>query len=143
MLRRARESILWQTQNCLRSSRIPSPPSYVASARFLSSLAILEQREGKIQNASLSAITAAQKLGGSITGFIAGSGLKSVVQEAAKVKGLDRIIMIENAAYDKVGISPIRRINFAHSLTTNCRVFPKITPLCLLRTSRKKDLPTF
>lgn len=73
-----------------------------AYARRLSSLAILEQREGKLQIASLSAVTAAQKLGGSVTGFVAGSGLKPVAAEAAKVKGLDRIIVVENEAYDKV-----------------------------------------
>ena len=73
-----------------------------AFARLLSSLAILEQREGRLQNASLSAVTAAQKLGGSITGFIAGSGVKAVAEEAAKVKGLERIIIIENGSYDKV-----------------------------------------
>ena len=73
-----------------------------AFARLLSSLAVLEQREGKLNHASLSAVTAAQKLGGSITGFIAGSGAKSVAEEAAKVKGIEKIIVIENGAYDKV-----------------------------------------
>lgn len=71
-------------------------------ARLLSSLAVLEQREGKLQIASLSAVTAAQKLGGSITGFIAGRGVRSIAEEAAKVKGLERIIMVENGAYDRV-----------------------------------------
>ena len=73
-----------------------------AFARLLNSLAILEQREGKLNNASLSAVTAAQKLGGSITGFIAGSAAKGVAEEAAKVKGLKNIIVIENGSYDKV-----------------------------------------
>lgn len=73
-----------------------------ALTRFLSSLAVLEQREGKLQDASLSAVTAAQQLGGSITGIVAGSGIKLVAEEAAKVKGIERIIMIENGSYDKV-----------------------------------------
>lgn len=73
-----------------------------AFARLLSSLAVLEQREGKLQSASLSAVSAAQNLGGSITGFIAGSGIKSVAEEAANVKGLEKIIMVENGAYEKV-----------------------------------------
>ncbi|KAL6719897.1 Electron transfer flavoprotein alpha-subunit [Lecanora helva] len=72
-----------------------------AFARLLSSLAVLEQREGKLNHASLSAVTAAQKIGGSITGFIAGSGAKSIAEEAAKVKGLKNIIAIENGSYDK------------------------------------------
>lgn len=71
-------------------------------ARLLSSFAILEQRDGVLQASSLSAITAAQKLGGCVTGFIAGSNVQSVAKDAAKVKGLEKIIAVENIAYDKV-----------------------------------------
>lgn len=63
---------------------------------------MLEQREGKLQHGSLGAVTAAQKLGGSVTGLVAGSGVKGVAEEAAKVKGIDKVIMIENGSYDKV-----------------------------------------
>lgn len=71
-------------------------------ARFLSSLAVLEQRDGALQNSSLCAITAAQKLGGSITGFIAGSNIKALAEGAAKVEGVEKIIIVENGAYDRV-----------------------------------------
>jgi electron transfer flavoprotein alpha subunit len=74
----------------------------ISLARLISSLAILEQREGKLNNGSLSAVTAAQKLGGSITGFLAGSNIKSVAEEAAKVGGIETIIAIDNGAYDRV-----------------------------------------
>ena len=96
-----RESVLLQAQHILQFSSTKSPKQ----RRLLSSLAILEQREGKLQNASLRTVTAAQKVGGSITGFIAGSGVKSVAEEAAKVRGIGKIIMVENGSYDKV--SPI------------------------------------
>ena len=71
-------------------------------ARLLSSLAVLEQRDGKINPSALSAVTAAQKLGGSVTGFIAGSGTESIAQEAAKIKGVEKIVVVEDSAYDKV-----------------------------------------
>lgn len=94
----------------LRRALTHQCPSYASRlvrqpilARLLSSLAVLEQREGKLQGSSLSSVTAAQKLGGSITGIVAGSNIKSVAEEAAKVKGLEQILMIENGAYDKVG----------------------------------------
>lgn len=139
MLHSTRGSILRQSQNYLRHSRSQRSPFSTTLARSLNSLAILEQREGKLRNASFSAITAAQKLGGAITGFIAGSNVKSVVEEAAKLKALDKIIMIENATYDKVGLYRDAYINFPHSLTISHRVFLKITPLYLSRTSRNKD----
>lgn len=73
-------------------------------SRLLSTLAVLEQKDGKLQNSSLAGITAGTKLGGSITAFVAGSGAKSVADEAAKVKGIEKIIYVESDAYDKVGI---------------------------------------
>lgn len=97
-----RHSALRQAHCYLRPSRTFNRPQQSAFARLLSSLAVLEQREGKLLNASLSAITAARKIGGSITGFIAGTGVRSVAEEAAKVKGVEKIIMVENVAYNKV-----------------------------------------
>jgi electron transfer flavoprotein alpha subunit len=52
----------------------------------------------------LAAITAGTKVGGSITAFIAGSGVKSAAEEAAKSKGVEKVIYVENGAYDKVSI---------------------------------------
>ncbi len=77
--------------------------SPAALRRLLSALAILEQRDGKLNTGSLSAVTAAKKLGGPIHGFVAGSSIKAVAEEAAKVDGLEKIIAVENGAYDKVG----------------------------------------
>ncbi|KAK1979385.1 electron transfer flavoprotein domain-containing protein [Colletotrichum cereale] len=68
---------------------------------LLSTLAILEQREGQLNHGSLSTITAAKKLGGPIHGFMAGSNIKGVADEAAKIEGVEKIIVVENAAYDK------------------------------------------
>ena len=81
-----------------------------ALARLLGTLAILEQREGQLNKNSLSAVTAARKLGGSITGFIAASNVRPMAEEAAKVQGLDKVIVVENGSYDKVGVFSHRSI---------------------------------
>ncbi|ORY63103.1 uncharacterized protein BCR38DRAFT_344546 [Pseudomassariella vexata] len=87
------------------TSALPPANSVFSSSsalrRLLSSLAILEQRDGKLNHGSLSAITAAQKLGGTIHGFVAGEGIKAVAEEAAKVAGVEKIIAVDNAAYEK------------------------------------------
>lgn len=75
-----------------------------ALRRLLSALAVLEQKDGKLNVGSLSAVTAAQKLGGTIHAFVAGSNIKGVAEEAAKVEGVEKIIAVENGAYDKVGL---------------------------------------
>ncbi len=90
----------------LRNSRLHRQTLYQLQpstlARLLSSLAVLEQRDGALQNSSLCAITAAQKLGNTITGFIAGSNIKALAESAAKVKGVEKIIIVENGVYDRV-----------------------------------------
>ncbi len=44
-----------------------------------------------------------------MAGFVAGSGVKSVAEEAAKVEGVAKVLMVENIDYDKVGCSVLRR----------------------------------
>lgn len=78
-----------------------TPSQSFTLARLLSTLAILEQREGKLNSSSLGAVTAGQKLGGPVHGFIAGKDVKSVAEEAAKTEGIEKIILVDNAAYDR------------------------------------------
>ncbi|KAI1430209.1 electron transfer flavoprotein domain-containing protein [Xylaria sp. FL1777] len=102
MFSAARRTALRGVSSLPRStSAFTGPFSRSALQRLLSSLAILEQRDGQLNHGSLSAITAAKKIGGSIHGFVAGSSIKSVAEEAAKVEGVDKIIAVDNAAYDK------------------------------------------
>lgn len=140
MLSATRGPILRQAQSRLRPSRLFNGQRQPAIARLLSSLAILEQREGKLDNASLSAVSAAQKVGGPVTGFVAGSAARSVAEEAAKVKGLEKIIMIENGAYDKVRPHEGRS---APLIVTCSRASQRITLLCSWKISRKKALPMY
>lgn len=98
----ARSSVLRAARSQIYAARtLTSPPS--ALARLLSTLAVLEQRDGKLQSSSLSAIAAAQKLGGPVTAFLAGTGVKGTsAAEAAKIKGLDKVVAVESEAYEKV-----------------------------------------
>jgi electron transfer flavoprotein alpha subunit len=87
--------------------------------RLASTLAILEQKDGVLNHSSLSAFTAAKKLGGTVHGFIAGTGVKSVAQEIAKAEGVEKIIAVENAAYEKVRSTFVDLDNINHKLTFN------------------------
>ncbi|KAL4905182.1 hypothetical protein BDW74DRAFT_167899 [Aspergillus multicolor] len=93
----------------LRAARAQFTPSRAAFAfnqsalaRLLSTLAVLEQRDGKLQSSSISAISAALKLGGPVTAFVAGAGVKGTsAAEAAKYKGVENVVAVENEAYEK------------------------------------------
>lgn len=135
MFSAARRTALRSVGAVPRSTSIFSS-SYGPSAlrRLLSSLAVLEQRDGKLNHGSLSAITAAKKLGGSIHGFVAGSSIKAVAEEAAKVEGVEKIIAVDNAAYDKV----------RENSTTSSRLELRIVQVNLLsyyRASQKTTRP--
>jgi hypothetical protein len=104
----ARQSALRAVRSQFQPSRAFNQPTASALARLLSTLAVLEQRDGKLQNSSLSAIAAAQKLGGSVTAFVAGAGVKgTAAAEAAKIKGLDKVLAVENDAYEKVRVTRV------------------------------------
>jgi len=132
MISRAGQTMLRQARMKIQQRR-HSPPvaSLSALARLLSSLAILEQKDGKLNHSSLGSITAAQKLGGSITGFLAGSNIKGAAEEAAKVAGIQKVISVENVAYDKVRPPSTDLHPFALNIL---RDYPKTTLLCLSRT---------
>lgn len=97
MFHAARTSLLRQARAAVR----PACVQQSSLARLLSTLAVLETRDGKLNIGSLAAVTAGQKLGGSVTGFLAGSNIKAVAAEAAKVDGLEKVIYVENEAYSK------------------------------------------
>lgn len=99
MLPIARQSAL----RAIRTSSTTLPRSPRSSLlRLLSTLAVLEQKDGKLSGGSLCAVTAGKKLGGSITGFIAGSNIKAVADQAAQSYGMEKVVMVDNGAYDKV-----------------------------------------
>lgn len=98
-----RTSLLRQTPTCLRQTLHPRAPhnAPLARQRLASTLALLEHREGQLNMSSLASISAAQKLGGSIHGFLAGSNIKPIADQASKIEGLEKVIYVENGAYDK------------------------------------------
>ncbi|KAH0283525.1 electron transfer flavo protein-like protein subunit alpha [Aureobasidium namibiae CBS 147.97] len=117
MFSAARHTALRQARSSCMRPRVTAPLSRDAAlARLLSTLAVLEQREGKLNMSSLAAVSAAMKLGGSVTGFVAGSNVKAVADEAAKVEGLEKVIYVDNADYDK-GLPE----NFAPLLVENIK----------------------
>jgi electron transfer flavoprotein alpha subunit len=101
----ARQSVLRQARTKLRLSQPATVPQYSAIARLLSTLAVLDQKDGKLNIASLAAVSAAQKLGDSVTAFVAAGNAKSIAEEVAKVKGIGKILYVENDAYDRVRAS--------------------------------------
>lgn len=87
----------------LRAVRVAASTRYsVLPPRLLSTLAVLEHKRGKVLPQSLPVITAATKLGGDVTAFLAGTDAKSVAEQVAKLNGITKVVTVSNGAYDKV-----------------------------------------
>ncbi|KAF2135635.1 uncharacterized protein K452DRAFT_322945 [Aplosporella prunicola CBS 121167] len=150
MFSAVRQTALRQARTQLRQTRPVTLPHQTLLQKLLSTLAVLEQREGKLNVSSLAAVTAAQKLGGPVTGFVAGSGIKAVADEAAKVKGLDKIICVENGAYDKglpenyapLLVENIKKGGFTHVLAGHSAFGKNLMPrvAALLDTQQISDI---
>ncbi|SPL72420.1 FAD-binding protein [Acinetobacter stercoris] len=64
------------------------------------SILVLAEHDNKTLNgATLNVVAAAQKIGGDITVLVAGSGAQAVADAAAKVAGVSKVLLADNAAY--------------------------------------------
>ncbi|HCW4199570.1 electron transfer flavoprotein subunit alpha/FixB family protein [Acinetobacter baumannii] len=65
----------------------------------MSILVIADHNNQKLNGATLNVVAAAQKIGGDITVLVAGSGAQAVADAAAKVAGVSKVLLADNAAY--------------------------------------------
>lgn len=65
----------------------------------MSILVIADHNNQTLNGATLNVVAAAQKIGGDITVLVAGSGAQAVADAAAKVAGVSKVLLADNAAY--------------------------------------------
>ena len=63
-------------------------------------LVIAEHDNATLKGATLNTITAASKIGGDVEVLVAGSGCGAVAEAAAKVAGVSKVLVADNAAYE-------------------------------------------
>ena len=66
----------------------------------MSILVIAEHDNSELKSATLNTVTAATEIGGEIHLLIAGSGCQSVAEAAAKISGVAKVIVADNASYE-------------------------------------------
>ncbi|MGQ9426960.1 electron transfer flavoprotein subunit alpha/FixB family protein [Gilvimarinus sp. F26214L] len=66
----------------------------------MSILVIAEHDNSSLKGATLNTISAAQAIGGDIEVLVAGSGCASVGEAAAKIPGVSKVLVADNAAYE-------------------------------------------
>ena len=65
----------------------------------MSILVIADHNNQALNGATLNVVAAAQKIGGDITVSVAGSGAQAVADAAAKIAGVSKVVLADNAAY--------------------------------------------
>ncbi len=65
----------------------------------MSILVIAEHDNKTLNGATLNVVAAAQKIAGDITILVAGSGAQAVADQAAKVAGVSKVLLADNAVY--------------------------------------------
>ncbi|QQC85915.1 FAD-binding protein [Acinetobacter bereziniae] len=65
----------------------------------MSILVIAEHDYKTLNGATLNVVAAAQKIGGDVTVLVAGSGAQAVADAAAKVAGVSKVLLADDAAY--------------------------------------------
>ncbi|KAM4618910.1 electron transfer flavoprotein subunit alpha, mitochondrial [Polymixia lowei] len=90
--------------------------------RFQSTLVVAEHNNDKLTPITLSAITAANKLGGEVSCLVAGTACAKVVEQISKVQGVKKVLVAQHDAYKgslPEELTPIilatqKQFNFTH-----------------------------
>ncbi|KAI9253396.1 hypothetical protein BDA99DRAFT_548248 [Phascolomyces articulosus] len=73
---------------------------FYATGAGANTLLVVEHKDGAISGATLNALTAAAKLGGSVTALVAG-GDDAIAQSIAKYTGVSKVLTANDASYSK------------------------------------------
>ena len=107
----------------------------------MSILVIAEHDNNTLNAATLNVVAAAQEIGGDITVLVAGSGAQAVADAAAKVAGVSKVLLADNAAYANQLAENVAALiaeigkNYSHILaaaTTSGKIFYHVRQLCLM-----------
>ena len=105
----------------------------------MSTLVIAEHDNSSLKVATLNAVTAAQALGADIDILVAGAGCGAVAEEAAKVGGVGKVLVADNAAYEHQLAENVSLLiaevgaaydNIVAPATTSCKnIMPRVAAL--------------
>ena len=100
----------------------------------MSVLVLAEHDNAKLNEATLHAVTAAQKIGGDLHILVAGSNAAAVADQAAKVGGVSKVLLADDAAYgDRLAENLAKLLvglagNYSHILATATATGKNVLP---------------
>ena len=73
----------------------------------MNTLLIAEHNNETLADATVKSVTAAAQMGGELHVLVAGSGCASVADQAAKLEGVAKVLLADDAQYDKQLAEPM------------------------------------
>ena len=105
----------------------------------MTTLLFIEHENGAVRDASQKALTAAAQLGGPVHALVLGSGSRAAAEAAAKLDGIEKVLLSEDAAYDHALAEPTAAlitalagaydVVIAAASTTGKNVLPRVAAL--------------
>jgi electron transfer flavoprotein alpha subunit len=105
-----------------------------SSSRFASSLVVAEHEEGKLTTGTLSAISAAQKIGGDVSVLVVGKNVAEVAASASKVNNVQKVLTVDHAAFEHIlaeDMAPVLKDvaqNYTHVIAPSSNVSKNYIP---------------
>ncbi len=73
----------------------------------MTTLLFIEHANGQIKDGTLKALSAANQMGAPVHALVAGGNAKTVAEAAAKLEGVEKVLLAEDAAYDHDLAEPV------------------------------------
>ncbi|KAI8884742.1 electron transfer flavoprotein, alpha subunit [Backusella circina FSU 941] len=109
---------------------------FYATGAGVNTLLFIEHKDGHISGATLNALTAANKLGGSVTALVAGEAPEAIANQVSKLTGISKVLTAKDAAYANSlpeDIAPLlaevqNKFGFSHLITGHTAIGKNIFP---------------
>jgi electron transfer flavoprotein alpha subunit len=105
----------------------------------MTTLLLAEHDNGRLKDATHKALTAARALGGDVHVLVAGQGCRAVAEAAAKLDGVNKVVLAEGAPYEHMLAEPVAAlivslaasydVLIAPATTTGKNVMPRVAAL--------------
>ena len=102
----------------------------------MTTLLFVEHANGQIKDGTLKALSAAKQMGAPVHALVAGAGTQAVAEAAAKLDGIEKVLLADDAAYDHDLAEPVSALIesvagaydaiIASASTTGKNVMPRV-----------------
>ena len=93
----------------------------------MTSLVIAEHNNAELNDATAKAVTAAVALGGDVNILVAGEGCAAVGEAAAKIEGVAKVLVADDAQYGKQMAEPVAALIVSLAVSYDAIVYPATT----------------